>query len=138
METLRAALLGESERYHQLNNQLDSADRTAFNVLIAAAFFKGAYQRFGEGTDAAQVVSFIGDLRARYDLVEEIDPRVAERLLLATFSDEQTDDIEDQVKGEHYMLLLIALTKEAALSNTEVTEFLNDARKLADEWLGSD
>lgn len=135
VETLQAALAGDSDKYHRLNNQLDPAARTGFNVLIASAFFKAAYRKFSKNSNSSSVVEFVGSLRTNYDLVEEINPDIAERLLLATFTDAQIDDIDDQTKGEHYLILLIALIKEAELSGTELDAFLSDARGLADRWL---
>jgi hypothetical protein len=132
---MRYALTGDIDGYKRVIARLDRAAKESNGVLVVASFFKAAYRRFGENGAASDVVAFVSKLRTEYGLVEEINPRVAERLILATFTDEQIDDIDDEIKGSHYMLLLGALVKQAAFSDSELDEFLADARKLADEWL---
>ena len=133
--TLHAALTGDSDGYRRLHSGLDSAAMGGYHILVAAAFFEAASRRFGEKGTKADVVEFVGKIRAQYDLADEIDPRIAERLLLATFTDERIDDIPDQAKADHYITLLIALIKSAQLSASELDEFLQESRRLADEWL---
>jgi hypothetical protein len=132
--TLRAALTGDSDGYRRLYASLDPVAMDSYHIFYAAAFFEAASKRFN-GATSADVLTFVADIRAQYDLAQDIDPRVAERLVLATFTDEQIADIPDQVKAEHYLILLIALIKQADLSGSDLDVFLADARKLADEWL---
>lgn len=133
---LRAVLVGDLEEHNRAYEQLDSGARASYALLVGAAFFEAAYRRFGKEGKASDVVAFVGDVRARSDrLATDIDPRIAERLILATFTDEQIDDIDDGTKGRHYILLLAGLIVDAALSEAELDELLADARKTADEWL---
>jgi hypothetical protein len=132
---MRYALTGDIDGYKRIIARLDRTAKESSGVFVVASFFRAAYRRFGENGAASDVVAFVGKLRAEYGLVEEINPRIAERLLLATFTDEQIDDIDDEIKGSHYMLLLGALVKQSDFSESELEEFLADARNLADEWL---
>lgn len=133
--TLRAALTGDSDGYRRLRGSLDPATIGGYHILVAAAFFGAASRKFGEGGTKTDVVEFVGKIRAQYDLADEIDPRIAERLILATFTDEQISDIPDQAKADHYITLLIATIKDAQLSEAELDALLETSRRLANEWL---
>lgn len=115
--TLRAALTGDADGYRRLHSRLGSTTISGYHILVAAAFFEAASRRFGEEGTKADVVEFVGKIRARYDLTDEIDPRIAERLILATFTDEQINDIPDQAKADHYMTCLIAVTLSSPSSS---------------------
>jgi hypothetical protein len=131
---LRAALKGDADGHKRIYAGLEPTSKDSYGALIVAAFFRAAERRFAEGGNKTDVVAFVANLRAQHELEDDIDPRIAERLLMATFSDEEIDDIPDNAKGGHYMLLLAGLIADAQLSDIELDEFLADARKLADEW----
>lgn len=134
VEALRAYLKGDADRHNRIFERLDPVTRSGYATLIPAAFFVASEQRFKNAT-TSDVIEFVSKLRSQYDLAEDIDPRTAERLILATSTDENIDDIPDETKGSHFMLLLGALVKEASFSDSELDEFLVTARKLANEWL---
>lgn len=134
MATLRAALTGDSEGYRDLHGRLDSTTMRSYHILVAAAFFEAMSRRFGESSTKADVVEFVARIRAQYDLADEIDPRTAERLILAAVADEEIDDIPDQSKADHYLILLIAFARDTGLTESKLDEFLNDSRVLARGW----
>ncbi|MEV0404380.1 hypothetical protein [Actinoallomurus sp. NPDC050550] len=136
---LRPVLTGDVAAHERLYSRLDPASKNNYGVLIVAAFFEAAYRKFGKGGTPSDVAEFVKRARARSDdLATSIDPRVAERLILATFTDEQIDDISDELKGGHYILLLAGLIADFNLSDSGLEAFLDDARKLADEWLAEE
>jgi hypothetical protein len=132
---LRAALKGDANGHKRTYAGLELTSKDSYGALIVASFFRAAERRFAKGGDKADAVAFVAGLRAQHELEDDINPRIAERLLMATFSDEEIDDIPDNAKGAHYMLLLAGLIADARLSDVELDEFLADARNLADEWL---
>lgn len=135
VEALRAYLKGDADSHNRIFGRLDPAARSGYATLIPAAFFVASEKKFKNATKS-DVIEFVSKLRSQYDLAEDLDPRTAERLILATFTDEDIDDIPDETKGSHFILLLGALVNEANLSDAELDEFLAAARKLTDEWLG--
>lgn len=137
IEALRAYLTGDSSAHNRLFEQFDSAGMSSYATLIPAAFFVATESRFKDAT-TSDVIEFVSKLRSQYGLAEDLDPRIAERLILATFRDEDIDDIPDDVKGGHFILLLGGLVKEAKFSDAQLDEFLAAARKLAAEWLSDE
>jgi hypothetical protein len=133
--SLRALLRGDVEDHKRIESRLDPALRPSGGALISAAFFKAAERKFANGADPSDVPNFVSGISARYGMEDDIDPRIAERILLATFTDEEIDDIDSRVKGQHFLILLGVIIKDADLSDAELDAFLEEARKLADEWL---
>jgi hypothetical protein len=134
MEAMRAYLKGDADGYRRMVDRLDPAAKKAHGQLIGASFYIAANRRFAASHSNAQVVEFVGDLRARSDrLAEDIDPRQAERLIRASaFTDESVDDIDNGL----YSLLLAGLIADEQLTDADLETFLEEARELADEWLG--
>ncbi|TYB48689.1 hypothetical protein [Actinomadura chibensis] len=137
--SVRAVLTGDVDTFDRITDRLSSEERDARGVFVAAAFAEAAYRRFAKAVDpSAAVIRFVSDLRAQHPLTEDFDQHTAERLLLATFTDESTSDVPAETKGSYYMLLLAGIVKVVGLSDAQLDTFLDDARKLADEWLAAD
>jgi hypothetical protein len=129
---LRAYLEGDVERHDALHERVDPA---GYAELLVAAFFGAADRRFGTNGTKADVVAFVAELRSRTGrLADAIDPRTAERLIMAVIADEEIADIDDRTKGGLYGLLLAALIGDARLSDSELDEFMAGARGIADHW----
>ncbi|TYK47123.1 hypothetical protein [Actinomadura decatromicini] len=137
--SIRAVLAGDVGTFDRITGRLSSEERDARGVLVAAAFAEAAHRRFAKAADpSAAVIQFVSDLRAQHPLTGDFDQHTAERLLLATFTDESISDVPDETKGSYYMLLLAGIVKVVGLSEAQLDAFLEDARKLADEWLAAD
>jgi hypothetical protein len=134
IDAMRAYLKGDADGYSRMVDRLDPAAKKAHGQLIGASFYIAANRRFAANPSNSEVVKFVGNLRALSDrLAEDIDPRQAERLVRAsTFTDENVDDIDNGL----YSLLLAGLIADEQLTDSDLDAFLEDARKLADEWLG--
>jgi hypothetical protein len=104
-------------------------------MLVPAAFFVAAERRFPKGSTRADVISFVADARSRTQRLSEVDPQVAERLILAVVSDERIGDIDPGTGFETQMLFLAAFTADAKYDTADLEDFLADARKLANQWL---
>lgn len=134
---LRAYLAGDLDQHHRLYSRLDRATaRSGYTALVIAAFFEAADRRFAQNGTAADVIEFVGDVRARTEeLGEKIDARVAERLIRAVLTDEDISDLDDTTKGRYYIVLLAALVADEQLDPDGLDSFLAEARKLADRWV---
>lgn len=135
--TLRAQLAGDVAEHRRLFAELNSPeDRTEYTALFSAAFCEAVARRFADGSTRKDVVEFVGDVRSRIDnIADEIDPLVAERLILAVYTDEQIADIEKNTRYATQALLLAALISDEHLDTNELDNFMAQARKLADRWL---
>lgn len=136
MATLRAFLARDFDRYEQLYEQLDPAEaRSGYTALIAAAFIEAVERRFGEGSTDTDVVEFVAVARAQFDETgDRIDPRAAERMIRAVYTDEEINDLDTRTVVETEVILLTALVSDEGLDDAGIDEFLAKARKLADAW----
>jgi hypothetical protein len=133
---LRAQLEGRLDEHKRLLAQLDPATaRKGYAALIGAAFSLAVDSRFAHDGDKATVIDYVADARSRTKGAAEIDPRVAERLILAVYTDEQIRDIDVRVRYETQVLLLAALVADAQLDDAGLESLLTQARQLADKWL---
>jgi len=135
---LRAYLKGEFERHSQLLDQLDPvADSDGWSALVAAGFFEAVDRRWGDNRDTAQIVEYIGSVRTiSPELSDQIDPRVAEPLILACLGQGAVPDVDDETRHATQLLLCTALVADAKYDDEALDAFLEEARKIADHWLG--
>lgn len=135
--TLRAQLAGDVDEHRRLLARLDpSLAKTGYSTLIAAAFFEAVYSRFGEGGTVGDVIAFVADVRSRAEeLADSLDPQAAERIIRAALGDGEIDDLDDGTVIDAQIVLTAALVADARFDETELDEFLGEARKIADEWL---
>jgi hypothetical protein len=136
--TLRAYLSGDFDEHDRLHARLDPvAARTGYSALISAGFVLAVERRFDRDTPDAGVIAFVDRLRARStEIAASIDPRVAERLIRAVYTDEQIDDLDSEMRLTTQFLLMTALIVEDRLDQSGLEKFLAEARELADEWIG--
>jgi len=137
VSALRAYLAGDFDGYKQLHGELDPvAARTGYSALISAAFCEAVERRFGTISPPTDVIKFVGDVRARSDrLGEEIDPRAAERMIRAVYTDEEIRDIDPGLRLATQVVILAALIADEQLDAIGLDEFLAGARELADLWI---
>src|SRR4051812_3809360 len=111
---LRAHLAGDITEHERLYAQLGPAARTGYNALVAAAFCTAVEWRFAKDGTTADVVEFVGDVRARSErLGDAIDPHTAERVIRAVYTDESVDDVDDKTMGGTQIVVLTALIADA-------------------------
>lgn len=135
---LRAFLSGDLDLYHQIRRGLDhsAATRASDSAPVAAAFFEAVDRRFGDSGTAADVISYVADVRARSgEVAEQVDPQAAERLIRAVMTDETIADIDTETKGRVFIVFLGALISDEQLDDDGLDAFLAQARKTADGFL---
>lgn len=140
VRALHAYLSGDFATYDDLRDQLSRmADQSAWGALIGAGFFEAVERRFitnGTTADNVAVVSYVAEVRARSDkLAEDIDPTVAERLILDSLGRGTVDDIDGKTRLGTRFLLLAALIVDEQLDEKGIEALLTEARKIADQWL---
>jgi hypothetical protein len=132
---LRAQMAGNLEEHRRLLAQLDPAEiQNPYRQLVSAAFCVAAERRFPEGSSRSDVINFVANARSRTERFGEVDPQVAERVILAVVGSERIGDIDPKTSFEAQMLLLAAFTADAKYDAAGLEDFLADARKLADQW----
>lgn len=129
---MRMYLKGDGPGYKRIVDRLNPTAKKAHAALIVASFLTATDERFGKDATKADIAEFIEHLRGRSEqLASDIDPRQAERLIIAVYTDEDIDDIDDGLYGP----LLAGMIADARLSDVELDEFLEKARRLADQML---
>lgn len=135
---LRAHLAGDQVRYRELYGRLDrsAGTRTTYSLLITAAFMEAVERRFaGKGT-AADVISYVADVRSRSDdVAQALDARAAERVIRDVLTDEDIADIDGKTRGQVYIIVLSALVSDEQLDDAGLDAFLAAAREKADDYL---
>jgi hypothetical protein len=135
--TLRSYLSGDFSDYQQRRNQIDQApNRAGYMALVSAAFCEAVERRFARQDPPERVIEFVADVRGQFDRDgNQIDPRAAERMIRAVYTDEPIDDLDSATKGRTQIVLLAALINSEQLDDAGLDAFLADAGKLADQWL---
>lgn len=137
---LRAQLEGRYDEHRQILQRLDRAeDNVAYNALVSAAFFDLARDRFvrdGKAVDNAEIIEFVAHTRERVpDVADDIDPNIAERLILFVIGKlplDANDDIKGNVAFVTKLLLLGALIHDADPSESELDAFMAKVRRMAE------
>lgn len=135
--TLRTYLSGNMDEYRRMQEQLDPvAARSGYSALIAAAFFEAVDRQFAKpGTTAADIIKYVGHVRARSARVSEaLDPRAAERVIRHALGDGSIRDLDDDTVIGAQIVILSALIADEQLDDAGLDQFMADARKLADQW----
>jgi hypothetical protein len=134
---LRAQLARQPAEHQRLFGLLDqAAKRTGYRALVSAAFVIAAQRRFAQDVSQEKVIEFVGDVRSRSPEVgDQVDPKTAERVIMAVFTDQLSDDIDPRKSWETQLLLMAAIIGAQHLDDAGLDAFLAEARKLADQWL---
>jgi hypothetical protein len=133
---VRAMLSGDGAEYDRRTALLDRTNGwDRYTTLIAAAFFEAVDRRFGKGYTREEIIRFVADVRSRFDDGgARLNAAAAERLMLSALEDEDISDIDDKTVIENQIAFLVGLIADENLDRTGLDAFLEDARKLADEW----
>jgi hypothetical protein len=133
---LRAYLTGDVSTHERIRAEFGPAENREYGVLIAAGFFEAADRRFANGGIRADVVDYVGAVRSRSErLANDIDPAVAERLIMHVLGEGSTADLPDESVVAHQFYMLVALVGDERMDDTALDDFLTTARALADKWL---
>jgi hypothetical protein len=140
VSVLRALLAGGWELHEMLRAKLNKeADRKDYGTLFFAAFFEAVDRQFAKDHSRKAIIQFVAWARTRSDAAaREIDPELAERLILDVFEDRSTDEYSREEKLTTRRFLLAALVIRADFNDRDLNAFLAKSRKLADRWLEQD
>jgi len=135
--TVRALLAGNHSDYQQLSILIDDQqDSLGYSALLTGAFYEAVSRRFTADSTAADVVSYVADVRSRLDEVAQaVDPLDAERLIREALGDGSTQDIPGRASVTAKLFLLAALIADENLDSRELDEFMTKARNNADYLL---
>lgn len=134
---LRAQLSRQHEEFLRLFGLLNKeAKNTGYRTLVSAAFVVAAQRRFSRKTSTADIIEFVGRVRSRSPHVaDQVDPVIAERVISAVFTEQSLDDIDPRTSWETQSILMAAIVGDEQLDPAGLEAFLDEARKLADQWL---
>lgn len=135
--TLHAQLAGNLAEYDRLLAGLDNkADSRGYSALLTAAFHNAVDLRFTRDSTLDEVTEFVADVRARSErLRDALDPRVAERVIVAAVGGDHVRDLDPAESNKMKMVLLTALVADMHLDDAGLDEFIAKARAFADELL---
>jgi hypothetical protein len=101
-------------------------------VLSGAAFTCAVHRRFGGGHTFPEIVQFVAAERLRLDDPNgDIDPAIAERLILTVLGVGSVEGTDEDAKGFAQQSLLIALVRDEDLDDAGLDQFLEEARNVA-------
>jgi hypothetical protein len=135
--TLRAQLAGDPEEHRRLLARFDErSDGRPYVTLTNAAFVEAVDRKFPGDAGADDIIAFVADVRSRSEQVAgSLDPRVAERVLLAAVTGAEVSDLDPRQVRRSQRVLLNALVVDADLDGADLDEFMATARGLADRLL---
>jgi hypothetical protein len=134
---VRALLARQPDEHDRLYGLLDQeARKTGYQALVSAAFVVAVQRCFPRDVTAEQVIQFVGDIRSRFpQSANEVDPVIAERLIMGVFNDDYLEDIDRRKSFEVQSVLMVFIIYDENLDDAGLDAFLAEARKLADQWI---
>jgi hypothetical protein len=103
---------------------------------MTTAFFEAVERRFGSRYRLPEVIMFVATARAGYDETgTDIDPRAAERVVLAALGEGSVDDLEPRTRAVLVTVLLATLIASEGPDDARLDEYLGSARALADSMM---
>jgi hypothetical protein len=134
---LSAVLAGDVDAFDHLERAFDLDRNQELPAFVAHAFVAAARRRFPPGWSNADVIRFVGQLRARNQGEQsEVDSGVAEQMLYSALRGEPMGGhFGEFAKGYAQFVLLAELV--SGLDARQIDTFLEEARERADRWLAS-
>ncbi|SPT57125.1 hypothetical protein [Actinomadura madurae] len=137
--TLTAQLAGRHEEYKRLYAELDPEEvGFGYSALVGAAAAIAIDRRFAKDNEVAgdaEVIDFVGDLRSRdIATAETLDPAIAEQLILHNLGKGDISNFDSKALFSTQIIILAGLIADEKLSETELTAFIEKARRVAETW----
>ena len=133
---LRAVLTFDAAQVREWRARLIGAgDLEGFGELLYAAFVVAARRYFAPEWSRGDVVRYVGSVRARGPAGEDIDPVIAEKLILRALGADEPLEASEEAKVEVQTILLGILVIDLGLDAAGLDGLLTEARELADRWL---
>ena len=130
LDALRAFVTRDVEQYDSLMEQLAAEAREdEFSAAVAAGFIVAVQEQFDANPSRADVISMVADLRSRSaEVSANLDPRAAERLILAVTHGENVDDLDGRTVVSHELALATVIVNDRANTKNEIEEFIERVR----------
>ena len=133
---LRASLTLNTAQAQELQVSLiQGGDLHGFGELVYAAFLLAVRRRFGPACTRADVVRYVGRVRAHGPKDDDFDPLAAETLIVRALGGDPPPVADEEARAAAQAILLIALIVDLELDAAGLDRFLAEARELADRWL---
>ena len=133
---LRASLKLHAGQAQDLRASLIRAgDLHGFGELVYAAFLLAVRRRFGPEWTPADVVRYVGSVRAHGPKDDDFDPLAAETLIGRALGGDPPPVADEEARAAAQAILLITLIIDLELDAAGLDRFLAEARELADRWL---
>ena len=132
---LSAVLMGDADALDRFERAFGLDHSQEISAFVAHAFVAAARRRFPPGWSNADVIRFVGQLRARNQGEQsDVNTDVAEQMLYSALGGQpMSGEVDEFAKGYAQFALLAELVSDLDAQQLDV--FLAEARALAD--LGS-
>lgn len=138
MGAMRALIIEGPEAWEGAHAE-ELKDETDFGLsLLLHYLFTAATQRvFAPSFSLSEVIRYVADVRLKLEEnASQLNPRVAERLIRSALGDGALPDNsrpdDDQITNTRAKLLLLAaMTQDAALDESEIDDLINEAAENA-------
>jgi hypothetical protein len=132
---LSAVLAGDADAFDHLERAFGLDHNQELPAFVAHAFVAAARRRFPPGWSNADVIRFVGQLRARNQGEQsDVDTGVAEQILYSALRGEpMRGQFGEFDKGYAQFALLAELVSD--LDARQIDAFLAEARERADLWM---
>jgi hypothetical protein len=132
---LRAAVTGDTATFDLLGGSSGQDYGPEFAALSAAAFICATRRRFAAGWSKSDVIRFVGRLRARnHGECSDVSADAAEKMIISALSGEPMHG-EHEAADQGYAQAAILTGLAADLDTCELDALLDEARRMADQWL---
>ena len=104
---LRAALAGDAAGFERLAGQSDLAHGQELSGLMAMAFIAAARRRFPAGWSVADVITFVGRVRAGDNGHPALSPTLAEQMILSALRNAPLHGQPDETATAYTQFVLL-------------------------------
>jgi hypothetical protein len=132
---LRAALSDDAALFEFMEGRADADQGREFPALMAAAFIIAVRSRFPGEWSAADVIKFVGQVRARNsDTYGDLRPSLAEQLVLAALRGAAVSSQADET-AVAYLQFVLLKDLTSGLDDEQLRTLLAAARDDANQWI---
>ncbi|MEU8182189.1 hypothetical protein AB0B85_16165 [Micromonospora sp. NPDC049044] len=131
-EYIRTMVRGDHAANDAVEARLDVEGWDGLPRFLAAVFFLAVDRRFGETTGRAEVITFVGGLRAGLaDGGPEIDAEAAETLIMSIIDPSIDYSISQEMIGRIQAATVQKILTEENLTDNELDAMLAEAVRIA-------
>ncbi|MET8041781.1 hypothetical protein ABZU25_13065 [Micromonospora sp. NPDC005215] len=131
-EYIRTMVRGDHAANDAVEARLDAEGWDGLPRFLAAVFFLAVDRRFGEAAGRADVITFVGDLRAGLaDGGPEINAEAAEALIMSIIDPSIDYSISQEMIGRIQAATVQKILTDDHLTDDELNALLNEAAGLA-------